>query len=61
MSEWEKKVIAEARMLCLAHCRAAFCVDAKRCRNIWPGPGGTLSIYFKEAKERVKAREMDTA
>ena len=60
MTDWEKKIIAEARLLCLANCWAAFCVDAQRCRSIWPGPGGTLSMYFKEAEERVKARERDS-
>ena len=60
MTEWEKKVVAEARLLCKAHCRAVLCDDGK-CHNIWPAPGGTLSMYFKEASERVRVKMMDTA
>jgi hypothetical protein len=61
MTEFEKKVFTEARLLCRAHCRALRCEQEDRCINIWPGPGGTLSIYFKEAKERALAKMMDTA
>jgi len=61
MTEFEKLVIAEAKLLCRARCRSVNCVDAKQCRNIWPGPGGTLSIYLKEARERVRTQQMDAA
>jgi len=61
MIEFEKMAIDEAKLLCRARCRAAHCLDKKQCRNIWPGPGGTLSIYLKEARERVRIRQMDAA
>jgi hypothetical protein len=59
--EWDKRVTREARRLCQAYCRAMYCVDTKTCRSIWPGPGGALSSYFKEAKERLMVEMADTA
>jgi len=56
-NEWGRKVIEEARALCLLNCRAVFCVEARRCRDIWPGPGGTLPRFFSEAEARLRARE----
>lgn len=53
------EVIAEAKLLCKAHCRAVNCDNG--CRNIWPGPGGFLDIYFAEARKRVWIRVFDVA
>jgi hypothetical protein len=50
-------VVTEARRLCRTHCRAKFCDDANRCLDIWPGPGGQLAHYFKEAHERVAGQD----
>lgn len=58
MNEFEKKVMAEARRLCMAYCRAKFCTDAHRCTS---GAEGPYWICVKEAKARVIAQMMDTA
>lgn len=56
-TDWDKQIIAEARVICLSYCRAAHCIDDNRCRNIWPGPGGTLWMYFSEAAAQLRAKE----
>ena len=57
-SEWDRKVLAEAKLLCLAYCRAAHCVDSHKCRA---GAEGPFHIYKKEARQRLLAKLMDTA
>jgi hypothetical protein len=61
MTEFEKKVIAEAKRLCMASCCASNCVNRRMCCDMWPGPGGCLPIHFAEAIERIKASMADTA
>lgn len=61
LTEFEKKVVAEAKLLCMACCLASNCAGRKMCCDMWPGPGGMLPIYFAEATERVKAAMRDAA
>lgn len=58
MTEFEGKVLVEAKRLCLAWCRAAYCVDSGVCRS---GAEGPFWLYMEEARERVLASLMDAA
>ena len=53
MIEFNPAVIAEAKIICKSDCRAVTCERFGVCRDMWPGPGGMLPIYFEQALRNV--------
>jgi len=54
-------VVSAAKIICKSDCRAVTCERFGVCRDMWPGPGGMLPIYFEAAKKVADDRIRTTS